>query len=532
MINQSAPQLKSNYDAVIVGSGHNGLVSAAYLAKAGHSVLVLEQNNYIGGATASQKLFPNYDAWVSRYAYLISLLPSKIVDELGLQFTTRRRQIASFTPYTDSQGQSNGLVISNVDEQRSRDSMFKLAGNHQEWSGFQRLLGLEQSIAEVVWPSLLEPMKSRVDFRRSLQTSLQREAWESFVERPLGEVVERVVQNDLVRGLVFTDAKIGVFTNPFDPSLIQNRCFLYHVIGNGTGEWQVPVGGMRALVDSLVTTCQKNSVEFLTQATAQHVELGRSQHTVTFHYQGREFSVGAGSVLVNAGPLTFAKLMGTKWQPIATDEGSVVKVNMLLRRLPKLKATGLSSDEAFRGSFHIDEGYGQMQQSFAKADSRQIPDPIPFEMYCHTLTDPTILSPDLQRAGYHTLTLFALDMPYRLFADRHDEGREHVQRLLLDGLDRVCAESFVDCLARDATGKLCLEIKTPQDLEREVGLDLGNIFHNSLSWFFSDEPDAAGTWGVETEFAGVYRAGSSALRGGAVSGIPGRNAAMCILSKR
>jgi phytoene dehydrogenase-like protein len=531
MTNQSAPQLKSIYDAVIVGSGHNGLVAAAYLAKAGRSVLVLEQNDYIGGATASQQLFPDYDAWISRYAYLISLLPRQIVDELGLQFATRRRQIASFTPYTDSKGNSGGLVISNIDEQRSRDSMFELAGNHQEWAGFQRLQELEKSIAEVVWPSLLEPLKSRADFRRSLQTEQQREAWESFVERPLGEIVERVVQNDLVRGLVFTDAKIGVFTHPLDPSLIQNRCFLYHVIGNGTGEWQVPVGGMRSLVDALVAKCQSAGVEFLTQATAQHVELGDSLRTVTLQQQGREFSVGARDVLINAGPRTFAKLMGTKWQPIATDEGSVVKVNMLLRRLSNLKVTGLSREEAFCGSFHIDEGYGQMRQSFARAESRQIPDPIPCEMYCHTLTDPSILSPELQRTGYHTLTLFALDMPYRLFADDHDERRDQVKRLLLDGLERVCAESFVDCLARDASGNLCLEIKTPQDLEREVGLDLGNIFHNSLSWFFTDEPDAVGTWGVETEFSRVFRAGSSALRGGAVSGIPGRNAAMCILSK-
>ena len=81
----------TRYDAVIVGSGHNGLVAAAYLANAGQSVLVLERNDWIGGATASQRVFPDYDAYLSRYAYLISMLPGVILDELGVAFETRRR---------------------------------------------------------------------------------------------------------------------------------------------------------------------------------------------------------------------------------------------------------------------------------------------------------------------------------------------------------------------------------------------------------------------------------------------------------
>jgi len=90
--------LKSSYDAVVVGSGHNGLVAAAYLARAGKSVLVLERNDTIGGATASQQVFPDYDAWLSKYSYLISLFPTKIVDDLGLTFQTIQRRTASFTP--------------------------------------------------------------------------------------------------------------------------------------------------------------------------------------------------------------------------------------------------------------------------------------------------------------------------------------------------------------------------------------------------------------------------------------------------
>jgi phytoene dehydrogenase-like protein len=252
---------------------------------------------------------------------------------------------------------------------------------------------------------------------------------------------------------------------------------------------------------------------------------------VSFDSDGVQHGVEAEHVLINAGPKTFAKITGTAWNPIPTDEGSVIKINMLLRRLPKVRAKGVGSEEAFAGSFHIDEGYAQMQASYESARDGVLPSPAPGEMYCHTLTDPSILSPELQAAGYHTLTLFGLDMPYRLFQQDHDARRDQVLSGYLDALDGVCDGSFRDCLALDKEGRPCVEIKTPQDLEQEVDLDQGNIFHNSLSWFFADRAEDVGTWGVETEFPRIYRAGSSALRGGAVSGIPGHNAARCILEK-
>lgn len=524
-------QVKTRYDIVIVGSGHNGLVAAAYLAKAGLSVLVLERNDYLGGATASQQVFPDYDALLSRYAYLVSLLPPLIVDELGLRFETRRRRTASFTPYTDAGGTNRGLVISNADVNRSRESMREMTGNDNAWKGYERLLGLESAVARVAWPSLLQPMRSRESFRSALQTDDERAAWHAFVERPLGEVIEELAEHDVLRGLLLTDAKIGVFTQPHDASLLQNRCFLYHVIGNETGEWRVPVGGMRSLVDALTDRCHSLGVTFLTSSPVTHVECGPICHTVSYTVDHVEYAVDAVRVLVNAGPKTFARLLGESWNPIPTDEGSVVKMNMLLHRLPQVKAIGVTSEEAFSGSFHIDESYQQMQTSWQQASRAELPDPAPAEMYCHTLTDNSILSPELRLKGYHTLTLFGLDMPYRLFKDNNDARRIEIKQRYLAGLDRICAESFVACLARDRHGVPCIEVKTPVDLEREVDLDQGNIFHNTLSWFFTDDPDQVGRWGVETHHPRIYRAGSSALRGGAVSGIPGRNAAMCVLAE-
>src|SRR6188508_1937294 len=108
--------MKSNYDVVILGAGHNGLVAASYLTRAGLSVMVLEKNDYIGGATSSQKVFPDYDAYLSRYSYLVSLFPEKIIRDLGLKLELRRRATRSFTPYAKN-GRYDGLLLSNVDKE-------------------------------------------------------------------------------------------------------------------------------------------------------------------------------------------------------------------------------------------------------------------------------------------------------------------------------------------------------------------------------------------------------------------------------
>src|SRR2546423_11932618 len=124
--------IKKAYDVVVLGAGHNGLVAAAYLTRAGLSVLVLEKNDYIGGATTSQKVFPDFDARLSRYSYLVSLFPEKIIRDLGLKLELRRRTTGSFTPSIKS-GRHDGLLLSNVDEEKSRRSMVDLTGSETEY---------------------------------------------------------------------------------------------------------------------------------------------------------------------------------------------------------------------------------------------------------------------------------------------------------------------------------------------------------------------------------------------------------------
>jgi len=521
--------MKSRYDVVILGAGHNGLVAASYLAGAGLSVLLLEKNDYIGGATTSQKVFPDYDAHLSRYSYLVSLFPEKIMRDLGLNFELRRRATGSFTPYR-KKGRHDGLLLSNISEEVSRQSVFELTGNESEFAKLQEFYRLSRVFAEKVWDTMLEPLAAKEDFRRRFDVDdAHREAWRSLAEEPLGRAVERYLQNDLVRGLVFTDAKIGVFTHPHDETLLQNRCFLYHLIGNKTGEWKVPVGGMGGVAYELERVARQNGAEMLTRVQLRALEVTGEKRSVEFELDGKTQTVEARFLLVNFGLNVLAKLVGKTYRPDATDEGSVFKINMLLRRLPKLKATRYAESEAFCGTFHIDEGYQEMSLSHEQAKQGNLPDKLPSEVYCHTLTDDSILSPKLRAQGFHTMTLFGLDTPWPLFAADNETMRERAQKKFVEGLNGWLAEPLEDCLAVARDGSLCIEGKSPVDIDEALGLYHGNIFQTAPTFPFADRKEQAGTWGVETEYENVFLCGSSAQRGGAVSGIPGHNAAKKVL---
>src|SRR5712691_4908538 len=291
--------MKAKYDVVILGAGHNGLVAAAYLARAGLSVLLLEKNDYIGGATTSQKVFPDYDARLSRYSYLVSLFPERIIRDLGLNLELRRRATGSFTPYV-MDGQHNGLLLSNVSEEMSRQSMFELTGNQTEYEQMKKFYNLSRVFAERVWDTMLEPLLPKEEFRRRFNVDeVSREAWRSLAEEPLGRALERYLEDDLLRGLVLTDAKVGIFTHPHDPSLVQNRCFLYHLIGNKTGEWKVPVGGMGAVARELEEAARSAGAEFLTNVDLTHVDL--ATRAVAFEINGKKQAVESRFLLVNFG---------------------------------------------------------------------------------------------------------------------------------------------------------------------------------------------------------------------------------------
>ncbi|MFF2808721.1 phytoene desaturase family protein [Streptomyces sp. NPDC058000] len=519
---------RTSYDVVIVGGGHNGLVAAAYLARAGRSVLVLERLDHTGGAAVSTHAFTGVDARLSRYSYLVSLLPPKIVRDLGLRFAVRKRTVSSYTPAVRD-GRPTGLLVGGG-EARTRASFAQLTGSDREYAAWEDFYGTTRRLAERVFPTLTEPLPTRAALRARVADDA---TWHALFERPLGEVIEATFRDDLVRGVVLTDGLIGTFATAHDPTLRQNRCFLYHVIGGGTGDWDVPLGGMGALTDALADAARRAGAELVTGCPVTALATDGRTAEVTTEGHG---TIGARHVLVNAAPRELARLLGEPAPPPA--EGAQLKVNMLLTRLPRLRDPRTDPREAFSGTFHIAEGYAQLETAHREAAAGRLPGAPPSEIYCHSLTDPSILGPDLVRQGYHTLTLFGLHTPARLFTTDTAEKPAIRDRLLaatLAQLDAHLAEPLADCLARDADGHPCVEARTPLDLDRELGLPGGNIFHRELAFPYADDADAlttaAARWGVATVHANVLLCGAGALRGGGVSGIPGHNAAMAVLGE-
>ena len=495
------------YDVVIIGGGHNGLVAATYLARAGKSVRILEANPEIGGASQSVRTFPQFDANLSRYSYLIALLPDKIVSDLGLSFECISREVSSYTPY----GENKGLYVSRIWDSQTEDSFNELDPTGHEGQAWQTFYAEISEFAEKIAPTMLQPLKTRSELKQQIDLD---STWQYLIETPIGEVIKERFKNDVVRGVVLTDALIGTFASAFD--LQANICFLYHLIGNGTGEWKVPKGGMGALVAELVRVATESGVEISLNSRAVKVESSSSD--VTVQLENGETVIGE-YLLSNAAPGVLAKLRGTS-APKSLD-GSQMKINILLKRLPQLKS-GIDPRLAFAGTFHANESFNQCESVFKDAQAGVMPEKMPIEMYCHTLTDPSILGQDLQDAGYQTLTLFGLHTPASLFDGDNDAAREVALKSALASLNDYLAEPIEDVIA-------AIEVKTPLDIEEAIGLPRGNIFHKDLSMPFREDGTEE-SWGVETDDPRIFICGAGAVRGGGVSGIPGHNAAMAILS--
>jgi phytoene dehydrogenase-like protein len=480
---------------VVVGGGHNGLVAAAYLGRAGKRVLVVERLAQVGGAAVSARPFDGVDARLSRYSYLVSLLPSQIVDDLCLGIRLARRRYSSYTPDPACGGRT-GLLIG-PDSRVASD-----------------FYGRCRQVTRALWPTMTEPLPTRSQARKLVDAEA---AWVSMIDEPIGHAIRAAVSDDLVRGVIATDALIGTFASVDDLSLRQNVCFLYHLIGGGTGDWDVPIGGMGAVTDALVDAARRYSVEILTGAEVFAMD---PDGEVRYRVGDNERRAHGRFLLAGVTPTVLASLLGE--QPPSAPPGCQVKVNMILERLPRLHDANVSAEQAFAGTLHINETFSQLESAYAQAAGGGIPDPLPCEIYCHSLTDPSILSRSLRAAGAQTLTVFGLHTPHGV------GGRKELTDAVLSSLNSVLAEPIQDVVSPG-----CIETKTTYDLEQTLGMTAGNIFHGGLSWPFAEDDEPLDTparrWGVATEHARILLCGSGSRRGGGVSGIGGHSAAMAVL---
>jgi len=518
---------RDSYDVVIVGGGHNGLTAASYLAGAGLSVVVLERLDHTGGAAVSAQAFPGLPTRLSRYAYLVSLLPESIVKDLDLDLRLASRSTASYTPVVRD-GVAMGLLVERPEDKATRDSFRALTGSDAEYEVWRDFYAQVGELAAIVAPTLTQPLPTASAIRLQVHQDL----WRQLTERPLGETLENRFHDETVRGVVATDALIGTFARTDDPSLVQNRCFLYHLIGNGTGEWRVPVGGMGAVTDAIAAAARKAGAEMVVNAEVTAIRDSTGGAEVDVLGGTAPQTLRARFVLANVAPWVLAGLLGEHRDPAAKPVGAQLKVNFLLSRLPRLKS-GTDPRIAFAGTLHLGEDYPELERAYAEAAAGQVPSRMPGEVYCHSLTDPSILGQ--VPAGTHTLTYFGLHTPATLFDDATTRGQRKELALsrAIASLNEHLLDPIESVVAHDAAGRPCIEAKIPQDIEADLGMPGGHIFHGDLAWPWAadsavlDTPQAR--WGVETGREGIFLCGSGATRGGAVSGLGGHNAARAVL---
>ena len=526
-----AEDTSRTHDVVIVGGGHNALVAAAYLARAGRSVIVLERLDHVGGAAVSERPWAGVDARLSRYSYLVSLLPRRIIDELGLRIELRRRRYSSYTP--DPVDPSRGILVDTADATATATSFARVLGDAGEADRFSAFYDRIDPVAKVLFPSMTEPLRRRAELRRALGDD---RLWDDIFERPLGHVLRASLESDIARGIALTDGLIGTFASSDDETLAQNRCFVYHVIGGGTGDWDVPVGGMGRVTGELERAAREAGATLRTNAEVASVE---PDGVVTLADGTR---VHGRLVLSGVGPAVLDRLLaagdGASGSSFSSGsdrpEGAQIKVNMLLKRLPRLRDANVDPAAAFAGTFHINETMTQLDDAYARAASGAVPEPLPAEIYCHSLTDPSILGPELQASGAQTLTLFGLHAPHRLVHGREpDAARRELLEAAQRSLDSVLAEPIAECVYTGPDGEPCIEARTTADLEESLGMIGGDIFHGRLSWPWADDDEDLSTpaqrWGVATVHERVLMCGSGSRRGGAVSGLGGHSAAMAAL---
>ncbi len=259
---------RSVYDDIVVGAGHNGLTAAAYLARAGRRVLVLERLDHVGGAAVSAAPFPGVDARLSRYSYLVSLLPRPVVEDLELDVRLVRRRYSSYTPVA---GRPHPRTARRRRGPRGDPGVIRARARQRR--------GL-RCLATVLRPDgpgrraalAHRPRAPALRRRRASPRRRRRAVAGPHRPRRSARSCGRRSPTTPCAGIVATDALIGTFADLDDPALAQNVCFLYHLIGGGTGDWDVPVGGMGAVTDALARAAAGAGAELVTGADVVSVD--------------------------------------------------------------------------------------------------------------------------------------------------------------------------------------------------------------------------------------------------------------------
>lgn len=515
-----------SYDAIVIGGGHNGLVAANYLQRAGHSTLVLERRSIVGGACVTEEVFPGYK--VSTTSYVCSLLRPEIIRDLELKkygYEILERNPSSFSPFPDGR-----YMFFWKDLKKTCEEIAKFSKKDAEvYPAFEHKI---TELASFVQPLLLTVPPDPSSFSpgevlRSLQLLLRvrglgRGIYEQLrvFSMSVADYLGLWFESEALKARMATDGVIGAWAGPYSPGTAY--VLFHHVMGEtegAQGVWGYVRGGMGTVTQALAQSLQSVGGTILTDAEVDHVAVQEGRATGVVLADGREFK--AKRILSNADPIrTFLKMVGTQHLPTEFAEGvrnirmrsGVIKINVALNGLPNFSALpGDALGPQHRGTIHIAPDMQYMERAFDDAKHGR-----PSENPVIEMTIPSSVDGTVAPAGKHLMSMFIQYAPYTRAdgkvwdTESKAEFAERVFKIVSD-----YAPGFRDRV--DA-----YHVLSPVDLEREYGLTGGNIFHGEMTldqlFFMRPLPKYAG---FRTPVRNLYMCGSGCHPGGGVMGAPG-----------
>jgi phytoene dehydrogenase-like protein len=534
----------SDYDAIIVGGGHNGLVAAAYLARSGARTVVLEARPHTGGAATTEAPWPDApDFRVTRLSYVMSLLPPTIINDL--QLARHGYKIFPMGPYYQAFPEGGSIKLYADDAKRNHEEVSRWSARDADamprWDAW--LAGL----ADVLGPLLLTvPPNLGSRKPRDLAETL-RLAWRHrglnvrtiadvtrLMTMSIADLLDDWFESPQVKGALAVNGVIGTWAGPYEPGTAY--VMAHHSIGDvgdgHLGNWGFQEGGMGAVADAIASAARENGAEIRTGARVERLLLNKGgRATGVILADGQQLT--AKVVVTSLHPRTaFLDHVGRQNLPddFVTDierwktRSGVVKINLALAELPDFTADpapkGTSLQEHHTGSVEMAPTMPYIEQAFTEARNG-IPATRPFS----DGVIPTAFDQTLCPAGYHIMSLFTQWVPADWNEKPHTEELQAYADRMIDCYNEVAPNFKSSILHTDIVG--------PYEMEHDYGLIGGNIFHGELSLeqLFHMRP-APGYADYRTPVPGLYYASSATHAGGGVCGIPGMQAAKAALADR